>query len=83
MDKLKEALGTVYGGFAHLLMTEDAMIGAFDPNSFCLLSLGKMKNGAYVPASKTYVLDVVGTELVRNIHPDEIVAVSDCGHKIV
>ena len=30
MDKLKEALNTVHGGFAYLIMTEDAMIGALD-----------------------------------------------------
>ena len=51
MDKLKEALNTVHGGFAYLLMTENAMIGALDPNGFRPLSLGKMKNGAYVLAS--------------------------------
>ena len=60
MDKLKEALNTVHGGFAYLLMTEDAMIGALDPNGFRPLSLGKMKNGAYVLASETCALDVVG-----------------------
>ncbi len=65
MDKLKEALNTVHGGFAYLLMTEDAMIGALDPNGFRPLSLGKMKNGAYVLASETCALDVVGAELVR------------------
>ena len=43
MDKLKEALNTVHGGFAYLLMTEDAMIGALDPNGFRPLSLGKMR----------------------------------------
>ena len=64
MDKLKEALNTVHGGFAYLLMTEDAMIGALDPNGFRPLSLGKMKNGAYVLASETCALDVVGAELV-------------------
>ena len=75
MDKLKEALNTVHGGFAYLLMTEDAMIGALDPNGFRPLSLGKMKNGAYVLASETCALDVVGAELVRNIRPGEIVVV--------
>ena len=34
VDKLKEALNTVHGGFAYLLMTENAMIGALDPNGF-------------------------------------------------
>ena len=42
MDKLKEALNTVHGGFAYLIMTENAMIGALDPNGFRPLSLGKM-----------------------------------------
>ena len=83
MDKLKEALNTVHGGFAYLLMTEDAMIGALDPNGFRPLSLGKMKNGAYVLASETCALDVVGAELVRNIRPGEIVVVNDHGYKIV
>ena len=83
MDKLKEALNTVHGGFAYLLMTEDAMIGALDPNGFRPLSLGRMKNGAYVLASETCALDVVGAELVRNIRPGEIVVVSDHGYKIV
>ena len=39
MDKLKEALNTVHGGFAYLIMTEHAMIGALDPNGFRPLSL--------------------------------------------
>ena len=73
MDKLKEALNTVHGGFAYLLMTEDAMIGALDPNGFRPLSL----------ASETCALDVVGAELVRNIRPGEIVVVNDHGYKIV
>ena len=65
VDDIKN-VNTVHGGFAYLLMTEDAMIGALDPNGFCPLSLGKMKNGAYVLASETCALDVVGAELVRN-----------------
>ena len=75
MDKLKEALNIVHGGFAYLIMTENAMIGALDPNGFRPLSLGKMKNGAYVLASETCALDVVGAELVRNIRPGEIVKI--------
>ncbi len=33
-DKLQEALNTVHGGFAYLIMTEHEMIGALDPNGF-------------------------------------------------
>lgn len=82
VDKLKEALNTVHGGFAYLLMTENAMIGALDPNGFRPLSLGRMTNGAYVLASETCALDIVGAELVRDIRPGEIVVVDDDGYRI-
>lgn len=82
MDKLKEALNTVHGGFAYLLMTEDAMIGALDRNGFRPLSLGRMTNGAYVLASETCALDIVGAELIRDIRPGEIVIVDDNGYRI-
>ena len=80
MDKLKEALNKVHGGFAYLLMTEHAMIGALDPNGFRPLSLGRMKNGAYVLASETCALDIVGAEFVRDIGPGEIIIVDDEGY---
>ncbi|MBW3089063.1 amidophosphoribosyltransferase [Bifidobacterium sp. 82T24] len=82
MDKLKESLRKVHGGFAYLLMTEDAMIGALDPNGFRPLSLGRMKNGAYVLASETCALDIVGADLVCDIRPGEIVVVNDDGYTI-
>jgi amidophosphoribosyltransferase len=82
MEKLKEALNAVHGGFAYLLMTEHSMIGALDPNGFRPLSLGRMTNGAYVLASETCALDIVGAELVRNIQPGEIVVVDDDGYRI-
>ncbi|MDN6768667.1 MAG: amidophosphoribosyltransferase [Bifidobacterium mongoliense] len=82
MEKLKSALMAVHGGFAYLLMTEHAMIGALDPNGFRPLSLGRMTNGAYVLASETCALDTVGAELVRNIRPGEIVVIDDDGYRI-
>lgn len=47
MGKVKEALSTVKGGFAYLLMTEDKLIAALDPNAFRPLSIGQMQNGAW------------------------------------
>lgn len=82
IGKLKEALNTVRGGFAYLLMKDDCMIGALDPNGFRPLSLGQMTNGAYVLASETCALDIVGAKLVRNIEPGEIIIVNDAGYTI-
>lgn len=82
LDKLKDALNTVHGGFAYLLMTNTALYGALDPNGFRPLSLGRMKNGAYVLASETCALDVVGATLIRDIEPGEICVITDEGYTI-
>ncbi|MGM0124380.1 amidophosphoribosyltransferase [Enterococcus sp. AZ194] len=82
IDQLKEALNTVKGGFAYLLMTENAMIAALDPNGFRPLSIGQMKNGAYVVASETCALEVIGAKFVRDVQPGELVMINDQGVKI-
>ncbi|MFH0403072.1 amidophosphoribosyltransferase [Streptococcus sp. A23] len=79
MGKVKEALSIVKGGFAYLLMTEDKLIAALDPNGFRPLSIGKMKNGAWVIASETCAFEVVGAEWVRDVEPGEIVIIDDVG----
>lgn len=82
MEGLKEALRTVHGGFAYLLLTQDALIGATDPNGFRPLSLGRMQNGAYVLASETCALDIVSAEFIRDIEPGEIIVINDEGYRI-
>ena len=79
MGKVKEALNTVKGGFAYLLMTEDSMIAALDPNGFRPLSIGKMTNGALVVASETCAFDVIGAEFVQEVKPGQIIQINDQG----
>ena len=79
LGKVKEALNTVKGGFAYLLMTEDKMIAALDPNGFRPLSIGKMKNGAWVVSSETCAFEVVGAEWVRDVKLGEMVIIDDTG----
>ena len=82
MDKLKDALQIVHGGFAYLLLTEKELIGVTDPNGFRPLSLGRMSNGAYVLASETCALDIVRAEFIRDIEPGEIIVINDDGYTI-
>ncbi|MGF2050635.1 amidophosphoribosyltransferase [Enterococcus casseliflavus] len=82
MDRVKEALNQVKGGFAYLLLTENAMIAALDPNGFRPLSIGKMVNGAYVVASETCALEVIGAEFIRDVRPGEVVIIDDAGIQI-
>ncbi|MFC3927365.1 amidophosphoribosyltransferase [Streptococcus caprae] len=79
MGKVKEALNTVKGGFAYLLMTEDKLIAAMDPNGFRPLSIGQMKNGAWVVSSETCAFEVVGAEWIRDVNPGEVIIIDDTG----
>lgn len=79
MGKVKEALNTVKGGFAYLLMTENSLIAALDPNGFRPLSIGKMANGALVVASETCAFDVIGAEFVQEVKPGQIIEINDQG----
>ncbi len=78
-DKLKEALNTVKGGFAYLVMTEEKLYAALDPNGFRPLSIGRMKNGAWVVSSETCAFEVVGAEWVRDVKPGELVIIDQDG----
>ncbi|WP_313508865.1 amidophosphoribosyltransferase [Enterococcus sp.] len=82
MDRVKEALNQVKGGFAYLLITEDSMIAALDPNGFRPLSIGQMVNGAYVVASETCALEVIGASFIRDVRPGEVVIINDEGVQI-
>ena len=47
---------------------KDALYGAVDPNAIRPLVVGKMENGAYILASETCAIDVLGAEFIQDIH---------------
>ena len=79
MGKIKEALNTVKVGFAYLMLFEDKLIAALDPNGFRPLSIGKMANGALVVSSETCAFEVIGAEWIRDVHPGELVIFDENG----
>ncbi|MGX7111497.1 amidophosphoribosyltransferase [Gemella cuniculi] len=81
-EQLKESLKIIKGGFTYLVLTKDALYGAVDPNCLRPLAIGKMKNGAYVAASETCAIDVVGAEFVCNVGAGELVIINDEGIRI-
>ncbi|MDR2833031.1 MAG: amidophosphoribosyltransferase [Streptococcaceae bacterium] len=78
MERLKVSLNQVKGGFAYLLLTDEEMIAALDPNGFRPLSIG-MIDGAYVVASETCAFDVIGAKFIRDVEPGEMVRINNEG----
>jgi len=75
---IKEAiiwsLSKLEGAYSLVLMLNDILIGARDRYGFRPLCLGKL-DGAYIFASETCALDLIGAEHIRDIQPGEIVFV--------
>ncbi|EUJ29211.1 amidophosphoribosyltransferase [Listeria floridensis FSL S10-1187] len=78
LKDLKVALNKVKGGFAYMLLTENAMIAALDPNGFRPLSIGRIGD-SYVVASETCAFETVGAEFVRDVEPGELIVIDDDG----
>ncbi|NNM32220.1 MAG: amidophosphoribosyltransferase, partial [Gemmatimonadetes bacterium] len=67
-----EALRQVEGAFSLLLIDKDRVVVARDPKGFRPLCLGKLGE-AWVAASETCALDIVGATYVRDVEPGELV----------
>lgn len=66
------ALEQVRGAYSLLLVAEDCLIGARDPNGFRPLVLGDL-NGMPCFASESCAFDLLGARLVRELEPGEVV----------
>ncbi|WP_276859885.1 amidophosphoribosyltransferase [Limosilactobacillus ingluviei] len=76
---LKQSLNELRGGFAFLLLQKDRLIAALDPNGFRPLVLGQLPDGAYVVASESCALDIVGAKLLRDVQPGELLVIDRAG----
>jgi amidophosphoribosyltransferase len=77
-DAVKEALSMIKGAYALLVMTENKLIAALDPNGLRPLSLGKIGD-QYVLSSETCAFDVTGATYEREVDPGELVIIDEDG----
>ena len=70
-----DAISQVRGAFSLVFMTKDRLIGARDPHGFRPLALGRLGD-AWVIASETCAMDLIGATYVRDIEPGEVVVIS-------
>jgi amidophosphoribosyltransferase len=73
-ERLIDALSRVKGAFSLLVLTADALVVARDPMGFRPLSLGRL-DGAWVAASETCALDLIGASHERDLEPGEVVVI--------
>lgn len=79
--RIVDALHECRGAFSIVVLTDDALIAARDPNGFRPLALGRLApapgrtHPAWVVASESCAFDIVGAEYVRDIAPGEILVI--------
>ena len=77
-DRLVNALRQVQGAYSIVTLFDNQIIGVRDPHGVRPLVLGEL-HGAYVLASETCALDIIGADFVRDIEPGEMVTISERG----
>ncbi len=73
-----EAIRQLEGAFSLVALTSKKMIGCRDPLGIRPLVLGDL-DGAWILASETCALDIIGARFVRDIKPGEMVVVTAKG----
>ena len=87
VDRLTDALKQVVGAYSLVVLSQESLIGVRDPLGVRPLILGRIDQPegqpnakpAWVLASETCALDIVGAEFVRDVEPGEIVIINDAG----
>ena len=77
--KLAEALQGVEGAYSLLVLLGNTLLAARDPRGWRPLAIGRTADGAYVAASETCALDIVGATVERDVEAGEIIAIDNSG----
>lgn len=75
-EKVKHALSQLEGSFSLAVMIDQLIVAARDPSGFRPLCLGKLDQ-AYVLASETCALDLIGAKYIRDVGAGEILFIKE------
>jgi amidophosphoribosyltransferase len=78
VERLTDALRQVQGAYSLVALAQDALIGVRDPLGVRPLVLGRLGE-AWILASETCALDIIGAEFVRDVAAGEIVVIGPGG----
>ena len=76
VEQIKEAINKIEGAYSLVLLTDDKLIAARDPNGFRPLSIAKL-NGGFIVASETCAFDLLSAEFIREVEPGELIVIDN------
>ncbi len=81
VERYIDALRRLEGAYAFVTLTNKKLIGARDPLGIRPLILGQLGD-AYILASETCALDIIGAKFIREIENGEVVVIDESGIEI-
>lgn len=78
VDRVCAALAQVRGAYSLVFLTPRELLAARDPHGFRPLVLGRIKD-AWIVASETCALDLIGATYEREVEPGEVLSISVAG----
>lgn len=78
VDRFVDALRQTEGAYSLIGISQNKMIGCRDPLGIRPLVLGDL-DGAYILASETCALDIIGAQFIREVEPGELVVITETG----
>jgi amidophosphoribosyltransferase len=77
-----ETMGSIEGAFAAVVLGERELVGFRDPDGIRPLVVGRLDD-AWVLASESCALDIIGARIERELAPGELVAIDEHGARFV
>jgi amidophosphoribosyltransferase len=77
-DAVADVMPRLQGAFSTVVMTKRAIVAFRDPHGIRPLSLGRLGD-RFVVASESCAFDIIGAELMREVHPGEMVSLTERG----
>jgi len=76
-ERLKNTMPRWSGAYSLVILTREGVLAVRDPWGFRPLSVGLLPTGGWAAASESGALRTLGCEAIREVHPGEIIALSD------
>jgi len=77
-DAVEDVMPRLRGAYSTVVMTKRAIVAFRDPHGIRPLSLGRLGD-RFVVASESCAFDIIGAELMREVHPGEMVSLTERG----
>ena len=77
-DAVADVMPRLQGAYSTVVMTKRAIVAFRDPHGIRPLSLGRLDD-RFVVASESCAFDIIGAKLMREVHPGEMVSLTERG----